>query len=288
MTNFYMYIFVALLIFILCSFILLSIRYKILIKMKRETDPQRKKKYKGLVSKMNHSEFIESATKNLMQEGLQRVFNNSKNPWKMTIPTFQFIRFGGLLVFTSLAFLSYVAISQNVALLFLGIGILCWYYPIYYYKGIAKERELEWNKMYEFVWIVKNNLMLYDSYKTYVNVKTYIEEHTPHNKELINGFKDFYEHYSEEEIDEHITKYYDFAIPKEIIQIIFNMNKSGVFPENELNALRTFIINKQDLAVETMLSGIAGKATLFSLPFMMVSVILALLVPLGIQILNLL
>ena len=61
------------------------------------------------------------------------------------------------------------------------------------------------------------------------------------------------------------------------------MNKTGDFPEDSLNALRGFIINAQDLTVEKTLSGVSGKATIFSLPFMMLSVIVALLVPMVFQ-----
>ena len=238
---------------------------------------------RGIINKLNNSKIVNSLGLGNDDNGkMQKIFNRAKNPWRMTIATFQFVRFGGLAACIFIAGI-FALVSPNMAMLMLGLGFICVYYPLYYYKATGDEREAEWNKMYEFVWVIKHNIMLYDPAKAYINTKIYIEEHAPHNKEIIQGFEDFYKYWNTEEIDPYIVQYYPFSVTREITQIIYNMNKTGDFPEDSLNALRGFIINAQDLTVEKTLSGVSGKATIFSLPFMMLSVIVALLVPMIFQ-----
>lgn len=244
-------------------------------------------KQKGIVGTLNYSDLVKRIGEMTPNSEIEIMFNRSKNPWNMTVATFQFIRFGGLTIFGVISILLMIFGLFEVGILMLCIGVLCFIYPKYYYKAIGNEREAEWNKMYEFIWVIKHNVMLYDPAKAFMNTKIYIQEHAPHNQEIINGFDDFYKYWNPDHIDPYIEKYYSFSVPREIFQIIFNMNKTGDFPEEQLNALRKFVINAQDLTVEKKLSSVSGKATIFSLPFMMVSVIVALMIPLIIQVIQL-
>jgi len=259
-----------------------AIRILIDAKYKNEKKKQ-KKKVQGFIPNLNHNDVVATFGKTFANKKLENIFNRAKNPWGMTYATFQAIRFGGLFI-CAIVGLVFVFSNWKIALFIFGIGVLCFWYPMYYYKAIGDEREAEWSKMYGYVWVVKHNIMLYDPKKAYMNVKIYIENNAPHNKELITGFNDFFKYWNEDQIDPYIERYYPFNVTRELVQIIFNMHKTGEFPEDSLNSLRTFIINRQDLVVEKQLSGVAGKATIFSLPFLMVSVILALLVPLISQI----
>ena len=200
----------------------------------------------------------------------------------MTFGTFQIIRFGGLILGFIIGLIFAGSIKQ-IAILGIVSGILCFWYPKYYYKALGDEREQEWSKMYEYIWVLKNNLTLFDPAKAYMNTKMYIQEHAPNNKELIQGFDDFYKYWDVKGIDPYIEQYYNFSITREITQIVFNMSKTGIFPEESLSSLRQFIIDEQDRKVEKILGGVASKATMFSLPFLMISVILALLVPMIMQ-----
>ena len=248
-------------------------------------EKSKKVKVKGFVNKLNHNDVVSKVTSSLPNSHLEVIFNRAKNPWRMTIATFQFIRYVGLAIGVLIAAgLAFVGIEY--ALFALSIGILCFWYPMYYYKAIGDEREAEWNKTYEFIWVLKHNMMLYDPAKAFMNVKLYIQSHAPHNKEIIQGFDDFYRYWDPDEINPYIERFYPFSVTREIYQIIFNMSKTGEFPEDSLNALRTFIINAQNLTVEKTLSGVSGKATIYSLPFLMVSVIVALMIPLIFQILE--
>ena len=279
-------------ILVLCAVLVLLIVisiYGIIInkgKTKTVTKKHKNINQKGIMGKINGIDSIQSSPLfNIKADKIEIMFNRSKNPWHMKIGTFQFIRFAGLIVFSITALLILgIFGSGTYALFSLFLAVLCFFYPVYYYTAIGNEREAEWNKMYEFVWVLKHNLMLYDPAKAYINTKLYIAEHAPHNLEIIQGFDDFYNYWNDNQLDPYITRYYDFSVPREITQIVFNMKQTGDFPEESLNSLRTFIINAQDLTVEKTLSGVSGKATIFSLPFMMISVIIGLMVPLLLQI----
>ena len=57
---------------------------------------------------------------------------------------------------------------------------------MYYYKEIGEERELEFNKIYEFIWVFKNNLSLYElkQCKRHQNAKASVKSVNKVNKRL--------------------------------------------------------------------------------------------------------
>lgn len=253
---------------------------------RKDIEEKEEEQVKGLMNKLNHSSVIKSVGNSIPDSQLESIFNRAKNPWRMTLATFQAVRFIGLGFFIILAISGYTFFGFETGLFLFSIGILCYWYPMYYYKAIGDEREAQWNKTYEYIWVIKHNITLYDPAKAYMNVKLYIEKHAPHNQEIIQGFEDFYRYWNQDEIDPYIRRFYPFPVTREITQIIFNMHKTGEFPEEALNSLRSFIVNTQNLTVEKTLSSVSGKATMFSLPFLMFSVIIALMVPLIFQILR--
>jgi hypothetical protein len=240
----------------------------------------------GVVDSLNHNDFVAHVGNAIPGGNLSKLFFMAKNPWGMTVATFQFIRYAGLIFCVVVAVAFAIAQQWQTAAFAVLIGFLFWWYPMYFYRGTAAEREQEWNKMYEYIWVLKHNAMLFDAAKTFLNVRIYLQEHAPQDAELIQGFDDFYKHWDPKSIPKYVEQYYPFPVAREIFQIMFNMNKTGEFPEDNLNNLRKFIINAENLTVEKTLSNVAGKATLFSLPFLMLSVIVALLVPLIMQVMN--
>lgn len=236
----------------------------------------------SIVTKLRNNRFVRNigAINNESKSKWETLFNNAKNPWGITPAIFQFIRITCLFSGAILAIVFY-SIFENkmMSLIGLFIAIVGWWYPMYYYKAIGKEREVEWDKVYEFVWLIKNTAMLYDGRKVCLEVKNYIEAHYPHYKEIISGFDDFYTYWEEGIVPDFIKKYYNFAIPKEVYNILLQMSITGEFPEISLNNLRVFTLNKHDGKVQKILSGVSSKATLSSLPFLMVSVVVAIMVP---------
>lgn len=247
---------------------------------------QERLKQLGFMGKLNENELVKKLGKSLPSGDLQKLFYRAKNPWGVTIETFQFIRIIGGITFTVAGLIGY-QMSEFIGFILVLLGILCYWYPKYYYKALGNEREMEWNKMYEFIWVIKHNSSLYGPKRTFLEMKNYLQLHAPQNKEMIQAFTDFYDYWDETTIPEYITLYYSFSVPRELYQIMFNANRTGVAGGQSLDALRKFIINAQDLQVNRVLSGVSGKATIFSLPFLMVSVILGLMVPLVMQIVGL-
>ena len=212
----------------------------------------------------------------------QKLFNNAKNPWGLTPTLFRAIRLGSIIIGLLISLLFYILMEGKqfviLGLIISGIG---WWYPMYYYKEIAKERENEWDKMYEFIWVIKHSAWLYDAKKVCLETKKYIENHYPQYKELISGFNDFYNHWDERsnELPEFILKYYNFPVPKEIYNILFQMQQTGNPPDQSLDNLRVFTLNRHKAKIQKCLSLVASKATIASLPFLMISIIIALLIP---------
>ena len=232
--------------------------------------------------KLNSNKFINNIGKinNESRGKWEKLFNDSKNPWGMTPTVFRAIRVTLTIVFLILSIISFFLFEGNmIAFFFVILTGLSWFYPTYYYKAIAKEREQEWDKMYEFIWLIKYGLMMYDAKKVFIETRKYIESNYPQYEEIITGLSDFGLYWNEKEIPEYIKKYYNFSIPKELYTIIFNMVNSGHFPEDNLNSLKEYAINKHNGLIQSVLSNVASKATVFSLPFLMLSVVVALLIP---------
>lgn len=216
------------------------------------------------------------------QKRWNELFNNAKNPWGITPSIFKAIRFSVVLAGLFIALMLFLLVEKSYySILGIMISFLGWWYPMYFYKETANEREEEWDKMYEFIWVIKHTVLLYDARKVCLETKKYIESHYPKYTELITGFGDFYANWDDnaKEIPEYILKYYNFPVPKEIYNILFQMAQTGNQPEQSLNNLRVFVLNKHSGKVQKYLSTVPSKATISSLPFLMISVIIALLVP---------
>lgn len=209
---------------------------------------------------------------------LTKLFDNARNPWGITPGIFRAMRITGLSVGIILAIICYITFDASYSVFGILIAALSWFYPMYYYKSVAKEREEEWDKIYEYIWVIKHTTMLYDAKKSCMEIGKYIANHCEY-KEIVRGFKEFYEYWYPKEKSEFITRFYNFSIPKEIFNILFQMEASGHVPEDELDNLRTFAVNKQSAKAKVTLSKVVQYATLFSLPFLMASLIIAIIIP---------
>lgn len=214
----------------------------------------------------------------------QMMFDRAKNPWNLTIQKFKAIRAVGSVVGMILLVIGFFTFGAPYGLLPGGLTLLlAWWYPSYYYKAIGEEREAEWNKMYQFIWILKNNLTLYDPKQAFQNTHDYIAENFPNDKELIQGFQDFADYYSTDGIHPYVKQFYPFSTSKEIVQIAFNSQNTGTSPDQQLDQLRDSTLNQQDKYVIKTLATVSSQATIASLPFMLISMILALMVPMIMQ-----
>lgn len=241
-----------------------------------------------IVDKLNTSDTIrEFGSRFQNSKELNTLFRKSKNPWNLTPFTYNAIRFGGLGICLILAIIAYFVVGIEVMILFAIFGFLFFYVPQKKYKDAAADRERQWNQLYQFIWVIKHNATFYDPKKVWLETEAYISSHTKNLPELETGFHDFAEHWNGSYMDDFIMKNYgDFEIPKELFNIMLVSQQTGEYPENELNSLRTIIINKMNFTVQDVLSTVGSKATMCSAPFLLASVALVVIVPVVMQIME--
>ena len=233
----------------------------------------------NLVGRLNSSKVVNKIG-NWDKTNLEELFDNAKNPWGITPTIFKFIRYGLALMFIVVFGVLY-AVFGDIKIWIFGImlSVIAWWYPAYYYKAIGKERAQEWDKVYQFTWLIKNTCMLYDAKKVCLETTVYLQKNYPEYKEIIDGFKDFHDHWDGEKVPEYINRFYNIPIAKEIYQILLNMNITGMYPETELDSLRAYSLNMYNRRIQDTLSNVPHQATLSTLPFLMLSAVIGLLVP---------
>lgn len=241
---------------------------------------------KDILEKLNKLSFVQSAGNVIHnQTELDKLFRKAKNPWNLTPQTFNFIRFGGLGFGIILALVT-IQFSWPLSILFAIFAIAAFVVPEQQYKSIAKDRENQWNQLYQFMWVIEHNLSYYDAKKTWFEVENYIVRHTENLPELVQGFHDFGTHWTGNGMDDYLKKYYgEFSIPSQLFNIVQNAQDTGEYPKNELGSLRTLIIQRMDFAIKDTLSMVATQATLISTPCVLITVCLIVLVPTAINIL---
>lgn len=261
---------------------------------KRVTENADKDSYKyklfsknGMIERIDSSSAAIALTSTLGNtESLDSLFRRSKNPWNLTPVTYNFIRYGA----SSIAFITGLALlplSWTFTLIFGAAGGMLLLLPKQKYESEAHKRENQWNQLYQFMWVIKHNLNFYDPKKTWLETEKYIHEHTDNLPELECGFKDFAAHWNGKYIDTYLKRTYgDFAIPKQLLDIVLTSQLTGEYPDKELTSLRQIILEKMNFHVQETLSTVGMKATMYSSPFLLVSVALIVLVPVLLQLIE--
>lgn len=242
---------------------------------------------KDLVEKLNNVAFVQAAGSKLSNNAeLEKLFRKAKNPWGLTPATYNFIRFGGLGLCTLFA-MAFMPLLPPLSIAFAVFGVGCCFAPPQVYKAAAKEREAQWNQLYQFMWVIEHNLTYYDPKKTWFEVESYISKHSKSLTELTQGFHDFGTHWTGEGMDDYIKETYgEFPIPSQLFNIVQNAQETGEYPKNELDSLRTLIIQRMDFSIKETLSMVATRATLISTPCVLLTVSLIVLVPTAVNILG--
>ena len=264
----------------------------ILKKSKKDAPKEGTYQYKflskdGMVERLNNSSAARSLTDMLgNSKELESLFRRSKNPWNLTPTSYNAIRYliSGIALFLGIASL---AIDWTISLIFAALAFMCFVFPKQKYEDAAKEREGQWNQLYQFVWVIKHNLNYYDPKKTWLETERYIKDHTDNLTELEDGFSDFAKHWNGRDIDDYLkATYCDFTIPKQLLDIVLTSQLTGEYPDNELTSLREIILEKMNFHVQEVLSTVGMKATLYSSPFLLMSVGLVVLVPVILQLIE--
>ena len=217
---------------------------------------------------------------------IEKLFNKAKNPWNISVPTYNFIRFIVAGAFVLAGLLLIPAIQYFSVLLFM-VGTLCFFMPKSVYKKAARQRENQWNQLYQIVWVIKHNLSNYGVKRTLNETQAYIASHYPYLTELETAFGEFSDHWNQNNIDEYLSATYgELPVARQLLDIFLNIEQTGEPANQELDSLRKLIIEKMNFHAREVLASISSKATLISTPFLMVSVLIIVLVPVLLKILE--
>lgn len=243
----------------------------------------------GIIERLNDSEKIQALGMRFtgkQNKELEILFRKAKNPWNMTPFTFNFIRYVCGIVPIVVGICLY-QVNWTITLILVAIGGLCFVLPKKIYTDIAYQREIQWNQLYQYIWVIKNNLNYYGAKKTFIETENYIKDHSNNLPELVSGFHDFYQHWNGQYMDDYIKETYgDFSIPKQLFEIMLTSQLTGEYPDEELNSLRRVILEKMNFHVQNVLSTVGMKATMYSAPFLLMSVGLVVLVPVVLSIIE--
>lgn len=209
---------------------------------------------------------------------LDKLFIESRNPWHLSKTMFQLIRFGGLIIGLAIA-LPIATYDMLWAALPLMAGLLAWFIPKKHYVDTAADNKAIWYEMYSYMWVISQNLMLYNPEATCYNTASFLRENT-NEDELAKCFQEFGDLWEEDEIPQKLVdKYFCFEIPKQIIKLMFNAQKLGQMDEEDFDAVETYISQEKDQQVEEVISKVAGKSVISSTPYVFLSILVGVIFP---------
>lgn len=243
---------------------------------------------KGIINRLNSSQSVQDfGMKFSNNSELAALFRKSKNPWNLTPFTYNFIRYGASLLFLVFGIIFAMLFSWTFLLIFGAAAGMCFILPKNHYETIAKERESQWYQLYQFIWVLKHNLSYFDPKKTFIETSRYIDSHSKMLPELVTGFRDFADHWNGQYMDDYLKETYgDFQIANDLFDVVLTSQKTGEYPGKELESLRRVIIEKLNFHVQEVLSSVSMKSTMYSSPFLLMTVGLIILVPVIIQIMS--
>ena len=214
------------------------------------------------------------------------LFRKSGNPWGISYEAWLGIRYGGLALGLLLG-LVFLFLLPIVGIAFFIIGAGCFIIPKSEYEKVIKEREIDYAKMYEVLWVLANNLSFSEAATACRETKSYLEDHPNTGKYLVELFDDLAENFSGEEISPFIKeKYGDYPVPIELAEILITSYQTGTYPKPELNALQEMLENDMDTKVNSVLTQVASKATFISTPAMLLALFVVAIFPMLFNILQ--
>ena len=182
------------------------------------------------------------------------------------------------LIVIALGLVSAVLIPLNMIfallpIMFIGLG--AWYMP-QYCKGIVNERELEWYKAFN----LYQEIALEAETDVMSSVFFRLEAHIKH-KEVREGIRTILEDISSG--GDRTARDYPFPIVQKLQQILKNLENGDSAAITALNEFYRETYRDYKFKINKILAQTANKAILATLPFLLVSLVVALLVPMIIQ-----
>ena len=240
------------------------------------------------VSRENLEDYIEQlevikTLSALERQDLDSLFRVSRNPWNFNKTTWILLKYVASICLLIMAILSYGVFKDILITGVLGLAtFFAYWYPTSHYKNVIVERERSWNKMYSHVWRISNLLDDYDPKKVCVEMKDYFEKIG--ESELALGFSAFYDMWPDDfnsipEALEEFEKYFPFDIPKDLFFVLLECWRNSSPANERLDNFRKNCELRYEKFSNEVLSKVPSKATMLSLPFLMISVMAAILFP---------
>lgn len=273
----------ALMIFILFSLI------KVRLSMPKDGEEVEitKENYKENLDELKMLKAIEDFDKN---NNLDHLFKISRNPWNFNKLTWNLVRYVVPLVCVIACVFIYVISSDLFFSVIPMIGAFAAFFvPTSHYKGLVKNRERAWNKIVSHLWRVSNSLETNDPKKVCVEMKDYFTK--VGEVELASGFEAFYECWPEtfdgtNEAMQKFEEYFPFEIPKNLYYILLECWRNSAPANERLNNFAKTCEMKYNQYSNELLAAVPSKATMYSLPFLLISVMAAVLFPAALTILE--
>ena len=240
------------------------------------------------VNKDNMDEYVQDLRimktfEKLEKNNIENLIKVSGNPYHFNKFTWCLVKYIIPLFLIILSFVVY-AFTEDLLYVFgiLFFSFAIYWYPTKYYKDLVKDRERTWNKIHSHIWRISNSLDTNDSKKVCMEMKEYFDKIG--EKELADGFEYFYELWptEPEQIPETLAEFqkqFPFQIPKDLYSILLESWRNSVSSADRLESFRKTCELKYDKYSNDLLSKVPTTATMYSLPFLLVSVMAAILFP---------
>ena len=218
----------------------------------------------------------------LTESRIERLVRLSGNPFNLTPAVFSALIYI-VPVISFIAFLiAYIAGESSLMILFIIISFLSFWYPQYLYSERIKSRGNSWFKIQQHIFKIEEELNSNDYKKSLINVSQYLK--SIGEDELSSGLEHMVDLWPDSDSDimeslKEFEKLYPFDIPKDLFNLLVNSERSGLSASKRLKTFKGTIIMKYQKYAEGVLNKIPSTATVASLPFLMFSVIIAMIIP---------
>lgn len=256
--------------------------YRLFQKVPKIKNPDGTLSEPDIETKLEQVRFLKIFNK-FNNEGLDYLLRVSKNPYHFTPTVFLGIKYVCSILCVIVGLMVYAATNDGLYLGFFVLsGFLCFWYPTYYYQDLIRQRERSWNKIYSYIWRVDNDLETNDPKKMCIDMRDYLLDLG--EIEMSQGFNYFYECWPEtpersNQSIEEFAKMFPFQLPKDLYFVILETWKNSTSASQRLENYRRTAILKYEKFSNNILAKVPSTATIYSLPFLLISVMVAILFP---------
>ena len=225
----------------------------------------------------------------LTETKVEKLVRLSGNPMKLSPAIFAAVSYILPVILLFVAFLFYIANQASMTYFMVMVAVICFWYPTYHYKEQVRMREQAWFKIQQHIFKIEEELASNGYKKSLLNVAIYLK--SVGETELAAGLEHMVELWpkSDEETQKAITEFeyqYPFDIPRDLFVLLINAEDSGISAASRLEAFKRTVVMKYQKFADEVLSKIPATATCLSLPFLMISVVVAMLVPAIVQLME--